>query len=428
MFRFAQSSLDDICIEDLRIALFNFICAKQQNDRFIVRIVDIDKKRDLQDKDKDILEILSIFGITYDTVYYQHHNFKYHLQFASTLLDQKKAFMCFCTEEELKAKREASKVEKETYKYDDTCEDIRSEEILNNRKPFVIRIKKPKQDSNFKDVIKGELSFKSDEIDSFVIMSVDKYPTHNFACAIDDMLQGVTHVISSEKYLFDMPRQEHIRKSLGYNETITYANLPMISGDSSSKIEDENSVRWLLDQGFLPEAIINYLVLLGNSTPKEIFTMNEVLEWFDINFISKLPVRFDMDKLRDINVQHIKLLSDAELAKRIGYSGNGIGKLAKFYTKEANTTYEIKQKIDAIFAIKKAPQESAENLEILKKIVQNTPFFDDFDEFKKYLIKKSGFEDFFDKLLRILLTNNENGTEPAQMYPFIKHYLKEIAK
>jgi len=242
-------------------------------------------------------------------------------------------------------------------------------------------------------------------------MSVDKYPTHNFACAIDDMLQGVTHVISSEKYLFDMPRQEHIRKSLGYNETITYANLPMISGDSSSKIEDENSVRWLLDQGFLPEAIINYLVLLGNSTPKEIFTM-----------------KFDMDKLRDINVQHIKLLSDAELAKRIGYSGNGIGKLAKFYTKEANTTYEIKQKIDAIFAIKKAPQESAENLEILKKIVQNTPFFDDFDEFKKYLIKKSGFEDFFDKLLRILLTNNENGTEPAQMYPFIKHYLKEIAK
>ena len=359
MFRFAPSSKGDMHIEDLRIALFNCICAKQQNDRFIVRIENVDKKSDLEEKTKDILDILGIFGITYDGLYYRQNNFKYHLQFASTLLDQKKAFMCFCTEEELETKRKAAVKAKETYKYDGTCEDIGSEEILNNRKPFVIRIKKPKQDLKSREVN------KSDEIDSFVIMSVDKYPTHDFACAIDDMLQGVTYIISSEKYLLDMPKQEHIRKSLGYDETITYVHLPAILDDMGEKI-DESSVKKLLDQGFMPEAIINYLVLLGNTAPKEIFTMDEVFDWFDLNLISKSPAKFDIDKLRYINVQHIKLLSDTELAKRIGYSGKGIGKLAKFYTEEASTTYEIKQKIDAIFATKTASPKFAKNLEILK--------------------------------------------------------------
>ena len=422
MFRFAPSSKGDMHIEDLRMALFNFICAKQQNDRFIVRIENIDKKSDLEEKTKDILDILGIFGITYDDLYYRQNNFKYHLQFASTLLDQKKAFMCFCTEEELKTKRKAAVKAKETYKYDGTCEDIGSEEILNNRKPFVIRIKKPKQDLKSREVN------KSDEIDSFLIMSVDKYPTHDFACAIDDMLQGVTYIISSEKYLLDMPKQEHIRKSLGYDETITYVHLSAILDDMGEKI-DESSVKKLLDQGFMPEAIINYLVLLGNTTPKEIFTMDEVFDWFDLNLISKLPAKFDIDKLRYINVQHIKLLSDTELAKRIGYSGKGIGKLAKFYTEEASTTYEIKQKIDAIFATKTASPKFAKNLEILKEIVQNAPIFDEFEEFKAYLATKSGFEgNFFDIPLKILLTNNENGIELARLYPFIKNYLKEIAK
>jgi len=422
MFRFAPSSVGDMHIEDLRTALFNFICAKQQNDRFIVRIENLDKKDAVEQKNKDTLEILNIFGITYGSLYYQRSNFKYHLQFASTLLDQKKAFMCFCTDKELKVKRKVAEVAKEPYRYDGTCENIGSEEILNNRKPFVIRIKKPKQDLKFRDVIKGELSFKSDEIDSFVIMSVDKYPTHNFACAIDDMLQGVTHVISSEKCLLDMPKQEYIRKSLGYNETITYAHLPMI-------LNGKSSVKKLLNQGFLPEAIINYLVLLGNTIPKEIFMMDEVFDWFDINLISKLPTRFDMDKLRYINVQHIKLLSDVELAKRIGYSGNGIGKLAKFYTEESSTTYEIKQIIDAMFTAKISSKKFTKNLEILKEIVRNAPIFDEFKEFKEYLTTKSGFEgEFLNIPLKILLTSNENGTELVRLYPFIKNYLKEIAK
>jgi len=390
MFRFASSPTEDINIENLRIALFNFICAKQQNDGFIARIEDIDKKRNIKEKDKDILEILDIFGITYDNLYYQSSNFKYHLQFASTLLDEKKAFMCFCSKEELEKKEKAAIKAKKKYKYDGTCENIGSEEILESRKPFVIRIKKPKKIEN-------------NEIDSFVIMRVDKYPTYDFACAIDDMLQGITHVICSEDYLLNAPKQEYIRKSLGYFEKISYIHLPKI-------LNTTNSVKYLLNHGFLPEAIINYLVLLGNKTPKEIFTLDEALKWFDINLISKSPVRFDIDKLKLLNKEHIKLLSDEELAKRIGYSG-------------------IKQKIDAIFAKKIAPKDFTQNLEILKKIIKNAPYFDEFDEFKKYLTDKSKFEEkFLYKLLGILLTNDENGHEFIHLYPFIKNYLKEIAR
>jgi glutamyl-tRNA synthetase len=422
MFRFAPSPVGDMYISDLRIALFNFICAKQQNYKFVIRIEDIDEKRNIKDKDKDILEILSIFGIAYDNLYYQSNNFKYHLQFASTLLDEKKAFMCFCTNKELEEKEKVAKEAKKTYMYDGTCENIEREEILQNRKPFTIRIKKPKNDIKFKDTLKGDLSAKNDEIDSFVIMNVDKYPTYNFACAIDDMLQGITHVIRCEDYLFDSPKQEYIRKSLGYNEKIVYTHLPKI-------LDDTDSVQFLLDQGFLPEAIINYLVLLSTETPNEIFTIDEVLKWFDINSLSKSSARFDIDRLKLINTQHIKLLSDEELAKRMGYSGKGIGKLAKFYAQSVSTTFEIKQKIDAVFTIKTISQEFTQNLEILKKIVQKAPDFDEFDEFKKYLIKKSGFKGkFFFEPLKTLLTNSEDKVELKQLYPFIKNYLKEIAR
>ncbi len=432
MFRFALSPTGDIHIGNLRVALFNYICAKQQNDKFIVRIEDTDKKRNIENKDKDILEILGIFGITYNHFYYQSHNFKYHLQFASTLLDEKKAFMCFCTEDELKAKRELAKKQKRVYKYDGVCENISNDNILKSTKPFVIRVKKPKDDISFSDTIKGDLTFSKESIDSFVIMRVDNYPTCNFASAIDDMLQGVTYVIRCEDYLLNTPKQEHIRKFLGYNEHISYAHLPIILnhfGKKMSKKDDASSVQWLLDQGYMPEAITNHLILLGNKTPKEIFSLEEALEWFDINSISKSAAKFDIDKLRFLNRAHIKLLNDEELAKRIGYSGKTIGKLAKLYTEEGSTTFEIKQKIDALFATKTTNSEFGENLKILKDITKNAPHFEEFNDFKKYLMQKSGFKgNSLFKPLRILLTNNENGPELTVLYPLIKNYLKEIIK
>jgi glutamyl-tRNA synthetase len=413
MYRFAPSPTGDMHIGNLRVALFNYMCAKQSGDMFIVRIEDTHKARNIEGKDDEILDILAIFGITYDTLYYQSENFKYHLQFASFLLDKKKAFACFCTEKELEADSCSGK-----------CLHVSEDELLNNNLPFTIRIKKPEEKITFKDTIKGTLSFEPDVVDSFVIMKADKYPTYNFACATDDMIQGVKYIIREEEHISNTPRQELIRKALGYDEEIRYAHLPIILN-----LTDESSVRWLLDQGLLPEAIINYLILLGNKTPTEIFSLNDALKWFELENISKSPAAFDMDKLRFLNREHIKRIEDVELSKRIGYSCASIGKLVKLYTQEVSTTYEIKQKIDSMFSTKHSEDEFSENLKTLIYIVQNAPYFPEFDDFEKHLADESGLRGKnFSKPLRFMLTGSENGPDLADLYPLIKNYLQEIAR
>ncbi|MDX1807938.1 MAG: glutamate--tRNA ligase [Sulfurospirillaceae bacterium] len=380
MFRFSPSPTGDMHIGNLRAAIINFICARQRNDKFIVRIEDIDKARNIEGKDQDILNILKICGISYDDLYYQSNNFKYHLQFASKMLDEKKAFMCFCTPEELEAKEKMAKESSKAYKYDGKCENLSSKEILESTKSFVIRIKKPDQDISFSDAVKGDLTFEQESLeslDSFVIMNTDKYPTYNFACAIDDMLQGITYIIRGEDHLSNTPKQEHIRQSLGYNESVTYAHLPAILDNDGKKMsarDDGSSVQWLLDQGYLPEAIVNYLILLGNKTPKEIFTLEEALDWFEIESLSKSSEKFDIDKLKFVNRSHILLLDDSDLAKRIGYKDAKIGKIAKLYTEEESTILEIKEKIDSLLLVKNIDEEFSNNgpkLAVIDPLIKN---------------------------------------------------------
>lgn len=431
MYRFAPSPTGDMHIGNLRVALFNYICSVQSKEQFIVRIEDTDKKRNIEGKDKEILEILAIFGISYDLLYYQSDNIKYHLQFASSLMDKKEAYACFCTEEELQNNREKAKKERKAYRYSGKCLHVSQEELLNNNLPFVIRIKKPQANITFKDTIKGDLSFAGDDVDSFVIMRKDKYPTYNFACATDDMVQGIRYIIRGEDHLSNTPKQELIRESLGYKESIKYAHLPIIlntNGKKMSKRDEASSVKWLLDEGYMPEAITNYLILLGNKATTEIFFLSEAVEWFELKHISKSPAKFDIDKLRFINREHIKLLEDVELSKRIGYYGADIGKLAKLYTEEASTTAQIKDKIDTMFA-PKVSSEYRESLEALKAIMLKAPHFDEFNEFKNYLSQKSELKgkNFF-KPLRVLLTGKESGPNLSEIYPLIKNYLQEIAR
>ncbi len=409
-------------IEDLRIALFGYICAIQNSDRFVLRFDDIKKNGDAEEKHKDILNMLDIFGIKHDDIYYQSNNIKYHLQFASTLLDKKRAFICFCTPKELEAKREVAKQQNRPYRYDGTCENLSSDYILNCKKPFVIRMKKSNSNLSIKDTLKGDFTFETDDMDSFVIMDTNKYPTRNFSSAIDDMLQGITHIIENEKHFSDAPKHEHIRKSLDYDAQITYTHLPTITGT-------KYSIKDLLNLGYMPEAIVNYLLLISSKTPKEIFTLSETIEWFDINSLIKSTIKFDIDKLGHINQEHIKLLSDDELAKRLGYSGKGIGKLAKLYAKKYVNTLKIKQKIDSIFSPKNRDGKIGIDLEKLKIIAQKAPKFDRFDDFKNHLLGKSGLKgEDFQKSLRVLLTNSEDETDMEHLYPLIKNYIKEVVK
>lgn len=269
MVRFTLFPEHDMPLNELRIALLSYMLARKTNRKCIVRVADIDKANRGAGKGEALCDLLTHFGLRYDYAYYQSENIKYHLQLASTLLDTKKAFICFCPD----TQRDS---------YDGPCESLSPQEVLNNPNPFVIRLKKPE--------------------DRFIILSQEKYPTHTFACACDDMLQGVSAIIDEEKNLLEMPKQAFIQKSLGYEEEIVCTPVAPLEPFS----EEMPRVKTLLDEGFLPEAIVNYLLLVSNPTPTDIFSLEEAMVWFDIKNIATTPVYFNKEKLHSINQAYIQ--------------------------------------------------------------------------------------------------------------------------
>lgn len=430
MYRFAPSPTGDMHIGNLRAAIFNYICSIKDKSGFILRIEDTDTARNIKGKEEEIQEILHKFGIKWQTLYYQSKNLKFHREFAHKLLMDKKAFCCFCSSEILAQKKELAKQNGEAYRYDGTCERLSDEQVLECEKPFVIRMKKPASTMKFKDAIKGEISFEPENIDSFVIMREDKTPTYNFACAIDDMLEGVTFVIRGEDHVSNTPKQEWIRECVGFSEKIQYAHLPIIldnEGKKMSKRDSSSSVKWLLECGYMPEAIANYLILLGNKTPCEIFTIEEAAQWFDITKISKNPAKFDITKLAQINREHIKRASDERLAQLFSLEISRAN-LIRFYTQESSLIPEISAKISAIFSPKKISEEWRENAEILRNLILNeSEIPTEFNEFKSNLMKKSALKGkAFFMPLRLLLTNSEHGPELSELFPLIRDEIRAV--
>ncbi len=432
MLRFAPSPTGDMHIGNLRVALFNYIVAEQKHEGLVVRIEDTDKERNIKGKDKEILEILEIFGIKYQEVVYQSKNFKFHSIMALDLLHNKKAFNCFCSPQTLELSREKAKKEKRPYRYDGACENLPAELTIDNQNPFVVRLKKPLHNIIINDLIKGKIEFTPDEIDSFIIMRQDKTPTYNFACGVDDMLSDVSLVIRGEDHVSNTPKQAAIREALGYAKEIQYAHLPIILnelGKKMSKRDNASSVKWMLEEGFLPSAIANYLILIGNAPPQEIFTLEEAVGWFDITKISKAPVRFDLDKLRFINREHLKLMDSKELSRYVGFADEDIGNIAKIYLDETGTLKELRGKIGSIFDEKVIPDDFFKPAELIRESIKTAPHFETFDEFKNHIVSSTGLrgKNFF-KPLRLLLTGSEHGPELSDLYPYLKNYIKEIIK
>ncbi len=402
MLRFAPSQTGDMHVGNLRIAIFNYLLSKKNDEALIVRIENIDKEKNIESKDEEILDILGLFGIEYTEVIHQSNHLKYHRTMALQLLHDKKAFNCFCTQETLNAKREAAKAAKKEYRYDGTCENLPADMTIDNMNPFVIRLK---------------------DSDSFVIMNKEKYPTHNFACAVDDMISDISMVILEDKYTNDTLKQIAVRKALGYDKEINYIYLASLTN------EEDFTIKWLLEEGFLPEAIANYLILTAYKTPKEIFTLKEAIEWFELSNISKEPLDFDIDKLRFINKEHLKMLDSKELSRYVGFADGDIGEIAKIYLETVSTLKELRSKIEPIFADKKIPQTFMQETDIMKKAIQNAPHFEEFNEFKSYIMSKTALkEETFSKVLSLLLTGVEDGVKVSSLYPFLKNYLGEIVK
>jgi len=432
MLRFAPSPTGDMHIGDLRVAIFNYIVSKQRNEDLIVRIEDTDKERNIEGKDQEILDLLDLFGIEHSQVVYQSGNFRFHSAMALQLMHEKKAFSCFCSDEWLDKKREEAKEANKPYMYDDACRDLPHELVIDNMNPFTIRIKKPDEDIVVKDHIKGEISFETKDMDSFIIMNQDKTPTYNFACAVDDMLSDISLVIRGEDHMGNTPKQDHIRRSLGYEKKIEYAHLPIIlnvSGEKMSEKDDSFSVKRLLEDGYLPSAISNYLISIGNETPDEIFDIKDAVEWIDLSSLSKSPARFDIGMLKHINKEHLKNLDAKELSRYVGFADAEIGELARVYLEEAGTTKELKSKIQPIFADKKIPEEFINSANIMAQAIKSAPYFEKYDDFKDYIMKESGLNgENFSKSLRYLLTGTGHGPDVAEVYKYIKNYIGEIVK
>ncbi len=409
MLRFACSPTGDMHIDDLRVALLNYIISKQKNEDLIVRIDDMNKEKNIEGKDQEILAILELFHIKYSQVVYQSQNIRFYSAMALDLLHKKKAFACFCSHEWLENKKNEAKAAKKPYKYDDACRNLPAELVIDNTAPFTVRIAKPEQATT------------SDPMDSFVIMRQDKTPTYNFACAIDDMLSDISIIIRKDEQKNDTAKELHVRNSLGYDKEIEYAYLPALL--------DTPSVKELLEDGYLPEAISNYLISTINEPLKEIFTLQKAIEWFDLGKISKTPTHFDIDILKHINKEHLKNLEAKELSRYVGFADEEIGELARIYLNEANTTKELKAKIAPIFSQRVIPGMFAQQATLMAQTIKDAPYFEAYIDFKNHIMKETGLEgESFLKPLQILLTNAEHGPDVAKVYKYLKNYIQEIVK
>ncbi|WP_276890913.1 glutamate--tRNA ligase [Helicobacter japonicus] len=436
MLRFAPSPTGDMHIGNLRAAIFNYIIAKQTNQKFLIRIEDTDILRNIEGKDKEILALLNLFGLLWDNLVYQSDNFDKHRQLAEYLISKDLAFYCYCSKEFLESKRLEAKEQRKPFRYDDSWAEI---EKTSNHKP-VVRIRGAKSAISFEDSIKGEVRFEAHEIDSFVILKEDGIPTYNFACAVDDMLYDVSFIVRGEDHVSNTPRQILIHRALGYDKVLGYAHLPIILGESGSKMskrDSASSVAWLLEEGFLPQAIMNYLISMGNRTPTEIFKLQDSYEWFDIKNIAKSPVKFDIKRLRFLNREHLKMLNEQEFALLLNSKDSSIGALAKLYLQEASTLNEIRTKIDGIFTPKCiTQQENNESFEQecivlythLREMIESySEDLKDYESLKKALLQKSNLKGkrFF-KPLRILLTGSTHGLELSEIYPYLRFFLRDI--
>jgi len=435
MLRFAPSPTGDMHIGNLRVAMLNYVVAQQKNEQFLVRIEDTDVKRNIEGKDTEIMMLLEKFALVHNSVFHQSEHLNLHQTLAIRLLEEGKAFVCSCSDEQLGTDRETAKANKVAYRYNERCQELDKEDyakLKESGNPFVVRIKKPNAEIINHDVIKGDIKTAPYEVDSFVILRTDGTPTYNFACACDDMLSNISFIIRGEDHLSNTPKQIHIKNLLGYENTTQYAHLPIIlnaEGKKMSKRDNASSVKWLFEQGFVPDAILNYLLLLGNSkAPQEIFTLPQAIKWFDLQSISKSAAKFDMTKLRFINREHLKMMNDKLLSTLFGFADADIGKLAKVYLEECSTINELEAKIRPIFTPKDFTGEWGEQMSIIAKIIADAPAFETFDAFIKHITNESELkEKNLFKPLRHLLTGADNGPELSEIYPFIKSYILEVA-
>jgi glutamyl-tRNA synthetase len=315
--RFAPSPTGFLHVGGARTALFNWLLARKQQGRFILRIEDTDVQRSTQESVDAILEGMTWLGLDWDEgPFYQSENFPLYKEYVQKLVDAGKAYRCYCSAEELEAKREKALQEGGKPKYDGTCRNLPPQP--DDGRPYVVRFKAPQEGTtSWADLIKGTISFENSELDDLIIQRSDGTPTYNFVVVIDDATMDITTVIRGDDHVNNTPRQILLYEALE-KPVPAFAHVPMILGADKARLSKRHgatSVMAYRDMGFLPEALVNYLVRLGWSYgDEEIFTLEDLIQKFSIENVGRSASVFNTDKLLWLNAHYIKTGDPVRLA------------------------------------------------------------------------------------------------------------------
>ncbi|MFA6409480.1 MAG: glutamate--tRNA ligase [Gammaproteobacteria bacterium] len=322
--RFAPSPTGYIHLGNIRTALYSWLFARHSNGKFVLRIEDTDQERSTQDATDVILKCMEWLGLNYDEgPFYQSKNLSHYRQIAEEMISKDLAYRCYCSKERIEKLREEQLSNKEKPRYDGCCRD---KNLPASDKPYVIRFKNPKDGVvEFDDEVQGHLSFQNSELDDLIIIRTDGFPTYNFSVVIDDRDMQITNVTRGADHINNTPRQINIFNALGATPP-TFAHLPLILGQDGkllSKRHGAKSVIEYKEEGFLPEAMLNYLIRLGWAHgDQEIFSREEMIQFFTNKAIHKSAAAFDQEKLLWMNRHYIKTLDPEIIAKHLSYQIN----------------------------------------------------------------------------------------------------------
>jgi glutamyl-tRNA synthetase len=329
--RFAPSPTGDLHVGNIRTALFDWAYARHTGGRFVFRIEDTDRERVTDEYIAAAIDTLKWLGLNWDEgpevggpngPYLQSQRLEIYAKYAQQFLDDGFAYYCYCSATELEAVREAQRAANVAPGYDGHCRNLTVEQIAayvaEGRKP-VVRMRMPEGSTTFTDLIRGEVIFDHNFVPDFVLVRADGSPLYTLAVAVDDVLMKITHVLRGEDLLSSTPRQIRVYQAMGVapEDYPLFAHLPFVMGQDNAKLSKRNgevSIAWYRDAGYLPEAICNYLALLGWSPgeDREDVTMKELTELFTVERVHSSPARFDMKKLEAINGDKIRALSPDE--------------------------------------------------------------------------------------------------------------------
>jgi len=305
--RFAPSPTGYLHVGGARTALFSWLYARKHGGRFVLRVEDTDLERSTQESVNAILEGMTWLGLEYDEgPFYQTHRFDRYNEVIDELLEKGLAYRCNCSKERLETLREEQMKRKEKPRYDGHCRD----KFVDPNEPHVIRFRNPADGVVvFEDMVRGRLAFQNTELDDLIIRRTEGSPTYNLTVVVDDWDMGITHVIRGDDHINNTPRQINLLRAMGA-EPPKYAHVPMILGDDGARLSKRHgavSVMQYREQGILPEALLNYLVRLGWSYgDREHFSIDEMIELFDIEDVNKAASAFNTEKLLWLNQHYIK--------------------------------------------------------------------------------------------------------------------------